>query len=71
MNKIDYKIFVPRGENNYIKFDEKKEFEIDEIMSINLHIGDDKVVYWLYFKVLEEEHYYKLLLKLLCIILIL
>jgi len=63
MNKIDYKIFVPRGENNYVKFDTETEFEIDEIISINLFLSTDKVIYWLYIKIPENDEHHKLLLR--------
>jgi len=62
MKNIDYKIFVPRGENNYVRFD-GEEIEIDEILTINLHLGDDKVVYWIYFKIDSDDEHHKLLLK--------
>jgi len=62
MGKIDYKIFVPRGENNYVRFD-GEEIEIDEILTINIHIGDDKVVYWIYFKIDSDDEHHKLILK--------
>lgn len=45
MPNIDYKIFVPRGANNYVRFDVETEFEISDILIINIHIGDDKVNY--------------------------
>lgn len=59
---IDYKIFVPRGENNYVRFD-GNEFEITEILTINIHIGDDKVTYWIYFKIPQDDKQHNLLLR--------
>ena len=62
MKNIDYKIFVPRGELNFLRI-EKKEFLIDEILTVNIHLGDDKVTYWFYINILLEEEYYITLLK--------
>lgn len=62
MKNIDYKIFVPRGERNYLKI-ENKEFIIDEILTVNIHLADDKITYWFYLNVSLEEEYYLLLLK--------
>ena len=62
MKNIDYKIFVPRGENNYVRFD-GVEIEIDELLTVNLHLGDDKVTYWLYFKIEEDDKHHLTLLK--------
>ena len=62
MKNIDYKIFVPRGENNYVRFD-GEEIIIDEILTINVHLGDDKVTYWIYFKIAPDDNHHKLLLK--------
>ncbi len=63
MNKIDYKIFVPRGENNYVKFDSDIEFEIDNFKAVNLHIDDDKVIYFFYIKIPSDDQHHKLLLR--------
>ncbi len=63
MEKIDYKIFVPRGENNYVRFNIDDEFEIDDIISINLFVSDDKVMYWFYIKIPDDDRDHKLLLK--------
>ena len=66
MNKIDYKIFVPRGENNYVRFDNEKEFEIDDFKAVNIYIADDKVVYFFYIKIPSydnEDQHHKLLLR--------
>ena len=63
MKQIDYKIFVPRGMNNYVRLDSKIEFEIDEIMTVNIHLGDDKVTYWIYFRISADDEHHKLLLK--------
>ena len=63
MKEIDYKIFVPRGKNNYVRFNSDKEFEINDILTINIHLGDDKVTYWFYIKIPEDDEYHKLLLK--------
>ena len=62
MKNIDYKIFVPRGERNYLKI-ENKEFIIDEILTVNIHLIDDKITYWFYLNISLEEEYYILLLK--------
>ena len=62
MRTIDYKIFVPRGENNYVRFDGEKII-IDEILTINVHLTDDKVIYWIYFKIESDDNHHKLLLK--------
>ncbi len=62
MKNMDYKIFVPRGENNYVRFD-KEELEILEILTVNIHIGDDKVTYWIYLKISEDDKYHVALLK--------
>jgi hypothetical protein len=62
MTKIDYKIFVPRGENNYVRFD-SEEIEITEILTINIHLGDDKVIYWLYFKISKDDDHHNVLLQ--------
>ena len=62
LNNIDYKIFVPRGENNYVRFDEE-EIEITEILTVNIHIGDDKVTYWIYLKIPEDDKHHTALLK--------
>lgn len=63
MNQIDYKIFVPRGENNYVRFDTNKEFEIDEIATINIHLNDDKITYWLYLNIPDEDEHHKILTR--------
>ena len=63
MNKIDYKIFVPRGENNYIRLQGGTEFDVDDILTVNIHLGDDKVTYWVYFRIPHDDEYYKTLLK--------
>jgi hypothetical protein len=58
MRKIDYKIFVPRGFDNYIRFDTDVEFYVEDIATINIHLLDDKVVYWLYFNIpFEDKHH--------------
>ncbi len=62
MKSMDYKIFVPRGENNYVRFD-NEEIEIDEIFTVNIHIKDDKVTYWLYIKIPEDDKHHVALLK--------
>ena len=62
MNSIDYKIFVPRGENNFVRFD-GEEIDISEILTINIHIGDDKVTYWIYFKIDSDDEHHKAMLK--------
>ena len=62
MKNIDYKIFVPRGERNYLKIEEK-EFIIDEILTVNIHLTDDKIIYWFYLNISLEEEYYILLFK--------
>lgn len=62
MKNIDYKIFVPRGENNYVKFD-GEQIEINDLLTVNLHLGDDKVTYWLYFKIKEDDMHHKVMLK--------
>ena len=63
MNKIDYKIFVTSGENNYVRFNRKTEFKIDDIVSINIHISDDKVVYWFYIKIPSDDEHHKFILR--------
>jgi len=65
MQKIDYKIFVPSGINNYILFctDERYEIHIDKVASVTIHLLDDKVVYWLYFRIPMDDLGHKLLLK--------
>ena len=63
MNKIDYKIFVPRGGNNYVRFDTETEFEVSEILTIGIHIVDDKVNYWLNFKIPQDDEHHKCLLR--------
>ena len=54
MINVDYKIFVPRGAANYIRIRDK-EFLIDEIMTVNIHLTDDKVTYWINFRIGSEE----------------
>ncbi|MHA1470038.1 MAG: hypothetical protein ACTSSP_05690 [Candidatus Asgardarchaeia archaeon] len=65
MKKIDYKFFVPNGKNNYIKFctDPAFEIHIDKVASVTIHMIDDKVVYWLYFRIAMDDMKRKLLLK--------
>ena len=63
MNDIDYKIFVPRGVNNYVRFDSEVEFEVDDISAINIYPNDDKVIYFFYVKIPFDDQHYKLLLK--------
>jgi len=63
INKMDYKIFVPRGENNYVRFDTDKEFELDCITAINIYLLDDKVTYWLYLNIPNDDEHHKLLLR--------
>ena len=60
---MDYKIFVPRGENNYIRLKTGTEFDVDDILTINIHIGDDKVTYWIYFRISNDDEHHKLILK--------
>ena len=61
MKNIDYKIFVPRGQLNFLRI-EQKEFLIEEILTVNIHLGDDKITYWFYVSIpLAEEHYIVLL----------
>ena len=62
MKKIEYKIFVPRGEKNYLKI-KNKEFIIDEVLTVNIHLTDDKIIYWFYLNISLEEEYYLLLFK--------
>jgi hypothetical protein len=62
MNNIDYKIFVPRGENNSIKFD-KEEITVDKIHSININLEEDQLLYWIYFRINDNDHYHKHMLK--------
>ena len=62
MKNMDYKIFVPRGENNYVRFD-GEEFEVTEILTINIHLGDDKVTYWIYFKIPHNDEHHNVLLQ--------
>ncbi len=62
MSSMDYKIFVPRGGNNYVRFD-NEEFEITEILTINIHLGDDKVTYWIYFKIPHDDKHHNVLLQ--------
>ena len=63
MNKIDYKIFVPRGENNYVRFNTESEFLIESIATINIHLLDDKVIYWLYVDIPYDDEHHKLLVR--------
>jgi len=62
-NTIDYKIFVPRGEDNYVRFDTDKEFKIDCISAINIYLLEDKVSYWFYLNIPNEDEHHKLLLR--------
>ena len=62
MKNIDYKIFVPRGKRNYLKIKDK-EFIIDDILTVNIHLVDDKITYWFYVNISLEEEHYLLLLK--------
>jgi hypothetical protein len=63
MPPIDYKIFVPRGENNYVRFPNGQEIIINEILSINIFLKDDKITYWIYIKIDEKDLFHKTLLK--------
>ena len=62
MENIDYKIFVPRGENNYVRFNGEK-IVIEDILTVNIHIGDDKVTYWIYFNISNDDEHHKIMLK--------
>jgi hypothetical protein len=62
MNKMDYTIFVPRGENNHVRFNTEKEFEIEDFISINIYTSDDKVMYWFYVKIPLDDMHHKTLL---------
>ena len=63
MYNIDYKIFVPRGLNNYIQpIDGKKKFDI-EIIKINIDFTLDQVVYYIYFNIPQDDEYHKVLLQ--------
>ncbi len=62
MKNIDYKVFVPRGEINCIRFDDT-EFPIDDIATVNIHLSDDRVTYWIYFKVPADDYRKNLILK--------
>lgn len=59
---IDYKLFVPRGAANYFKVS-GTVFSITEILTVNIHLIDDKVTYWFYVIVPEEDEEYKFLLS--------
>jgi hypothetical protein len=59
---IDYKIFVPRGAKDFIRLN-GKEYLVDEIRAVNIHISDDKVVYWMDFRIDEDDHEADLRLK--------
>lgn len=61
MKRIDYKIFVPRGYQNYVRFDEE-EFLISTILTVNLHLEDDKITYWFYFKIPSDDEKRKYIL---------
>lgn len=64
MNKIDYKMFVPRGESNYIRVVSSGiEFLIDDIMTVNIHISDDRVNYWLYFSIAQDDQHHRVILQ--------
>ena len=63
MKNIDHKIFVPRGENNYVMFNAGTEFEITEWVSINIFVLDDKVMYWFYIKIPHNDLHHKSLLQ--------
>ena len=58
MKNIDYKLFVPRGCSNYVRFDDEKKFEIDEMIKINIDFSIDQIMYWLYIKI--PYNYYKI-----------
>ena len=62
-NKIDYKIFVPRGENNYVRFNTNKEFKLDCISAINIYLLEDKVSYWFYLNIPNDDEHHKFLLR--------
>ncbi len=62
MKDIDYKVFVPRGETNYVRFD-GEEFPVDDIATVNIHLSDDRVTYWIYFKVPVDDYRKILMLK--------
>lgn len=62
MGKIDYKIFVPSGTNNYIRFNTGSrvfEIPIETIATITIHLVDDKIVYWLYFKIAIDDMFHQ------------
>lgn len=59
---IDYKIFVPRGAENFFRLN-KKEYLIDEITKVNIDLRDNKVTYWVYFKISDEDHEANMRLK--------
>jgi len=51
---IDYKIFVPRGAENFFRLNEK-EYLIDEITKVGIDLSDDVVSYWIYFRIDNDE----------------
>jgi hypothetical protein len=54
MQRVNYKIFVPREIGiNYIEVD-KDKFLVEEIVSTNIFYGEDKVIYYLYLVVPED-----------------
>lgn len=59
---IDYKIFVPRGAENFLRLN-KKEYLIDEITKVNIDLRDNKVTYWIYFRISDEDHEANMRLK--------
>ncbi len=63
MDKINYKLFVPRNDNNYVRFDNEKEFKIDDIVAIGIYPLDDKVIYWFYIRIDNDDEHHKILLK--------
>ena len=63
MDKIDYKLFVPTIDSNFVRFNSEKEFKINDIISINIFPLDDKIIYWFYLKIPYKDEHHKVLLK--------
>lgn len=62
MNRMDYKLFVPRGDFNFFRVSEKT-FSVPEILTVNIHLSEDKVTYWFYVEIPGEDEEWTFLLS--------
>jgi hypothetical protein len=53
---IDYKEFVPCGAQNFIRID-GKTFPLEKIMTITINMLEEKIYYWINFKITDKDYF--------------